>query len=115
MADRSITKSYQDVVREAEGLHALEMDREAEALLRTVPKDSEDYVVARACPNEISEAQTNGRCRKSEFRVIIIDLICHQDANLLCLRSGSFGNSGSISFLVGKGCSLMKAKIFLAS
>ena len=48
MADRNITKSYQDVVRQAEGLHVLEMDREAEALLRTVPEESEDYVEARA-------------------------------------------------------------------
>jgi hypothetical protein len=48
MADRYITKSYQDVVRQAEGLHVLEMDHEAKALLRTVPEDSEDYVESRA-------------------------------------------------------------------
>ncbi len=47
MNDRNSKKSYQDVVQEAKGLHDLAMDREAEALLRTVPQDSEDYVEAR--------------------------------------------------------------------
>jgi hypothetical protein len=47
MNDRN-RSSHQDVVREAEGLHVLEMDREAAALLRTVPEESEDYVEARA-------------------------------------------------------------------
>jgi hypothetical protein len=44
MNDRNVRSSHQDVIREAEGLHVLEMDREAAALLRTVPEDSEDYV-----------------------------------------------------------------------
>lgn len=46
--DRNVRNSHQDVIREAEGLHVLEMDREAAALLRTVPEGSEDYAEARA-------------------------------------------------------------------
>ena len=46
--DRNVRNSHQDVIREAEGLRVLERDREAEALLRTVPEGSEVYVEARA-------------------------------------------------------------------
>jgi hypothetical protein len=48
MNDRNMKNSFQDVIREAEALHVLEMDREAEALLRTLPEGSEDYAGARA-------------------------------------------------------------------